>query len=179
MSYDGSLLYHLAAHMPLHCIIIVAPPSCPFVPLACHCLLCRLCCLHLHCTSLFWLIVVFTPLSCLLPLPSPKRAFITVCPVANASCPPPHSSCPPSRPFVVPAGCCITRCLCCWHLHRCCAHANALIALASLPLLCWHLYHPCHRHCCCLSPLSNKSLPRITRLADCCAYGALSWWCGR
>ncbi len=26
LSYDGSLLYHLAAHMPLHCIIIVVPP---------------------------------------------------------------------------------------------------------------------------------------------------------
>jgi hypothetical protein len=60
-SYDGSLLYHLAAHMPLHCIIIVAPPSCPFVALACHCLLHCLCCWHFCYMSLFWLIVVFTP----------------------------------------------------------------------------------------------------------------------
>jgi hypothetical protein len=179
LSYDGSIFYHLAAHMPLHCIIIVAPPSCPFVPLACRCLLCCLCCLHLCCTSLFWLIVVFTPLSCLLPPPSPKRAFITIRPVANASCPPPHSSCPPSCPFVVPAGCCIKRCLCCWRLCHCCAHVNALVALASLPLLRWHLCHRCHRHCRCLSPLSNKSLPRIPLLADCCVHSALSWWCGR
>jgi hypothetical protein len=89
--------------------------------------------LHLCCASLFWLIVVFTPLSCLLLPHSPKRAFVTVRPVANPSCPPPHSSCPPSHPFVVPAGCCITHCLCYWHLHCCCAHANALVALASLP----------------------------------------------
>ncbi len=73
LSYDGSLLYHLAAHMPLPCIIIVAPPSCPFIALACRCLLRCLYCWHLFCTSLFWLIIVFTPLSCLLPLPSPRR----------------------------------------------------------------------------------------------------------
>jgi hypothetical protein len=66
--YDGSLLYHLAAHMPLHCIIIDAPASCPFVALACRCLLRRLCCWHLCCTFFFWLIDVFTPLSCLLLL---------------------------------------------------------------------------------------------------------------
>ncbi len=179
LSYNGSLLYHLAAHMPLHCIIIVAPPSCPFVPLACCCLLCRLFCLHLCCASLFWLIVVFTPLSCLLLPPSPKRAFVTIRPVANASCPPPHSSCLPSRPFVVPAGCCITRCLCCWCLCRCCAHANALVALASLPLLRWHLCHCCRQHCHRLSPLSKKSSLRIPLLADCCVHSSLSWWCGR
>ncbi len=179
LSYDGTILYHLAAHMPLHCIIIVAPPSCPFVPLACRCLLCHLCCLHLCCASLFWLIVVFTPLSCLLPPPSPKIAFVTIRPVANASCPPPHSSCPPSCPFVVPAGCCITRCLCCWCLHHCCAHANALVALASSPSLRWHLCHRCRRHCHRLSPLSNKSLPRIPLLDDYCVYSALLWWCGR
>ncbi len=144
LSYDGSLLYHLAAHMPLYCIIILALPSCPFVSLACRCLLYRLFCLHLRCTSLFWLIVVFTPLSCLLPPPSPKRAFVIVRPVANSSCPPPHSSCLPSRPFVVPAGCCITHFLCCWRLCHCCAHANALVALASLPSLRWHLSH-CRR----------------------------------
>ncbi len=179
LSYDGSLLYHLAAHMPLHCIIIVALPSCPFIPLACPCLLCRLYRLHLRCASLFLLIVVFTPLSCLLPPPSPKRAFVTVRPVANASCPPPHSSCPPSRLFVVPAGCCITRCLCCWRLRRCCAHTNALVALASSPSLRWHLCNRRHRHCRRLLPLSNKSSPRIPLLADCCVPGALSWWCGR
>jgi hypothetical protein len=179
LSYDGSLLYHLAAHMPLHCIIIVALPSCPFILLACRCLLCCLCHLHLRCASQFWLIVVFTPLSCLLPLPSPKRAFVTVPPVTNASCPPPHSSCPPSCPFVVPAGCCITRCLCCWRLCHCCAHANALIALASLPLLRWHHCYCCRRHCHRLLPLSNKSLLRIPLLADCCVYSALLWWCGR
>jgi hypothetical protein len=39
LSYDGSLLYHLAAQMPLHCIILVALPSCPFVALACRRLL--------------------------------------------------------------------------------------------------------------------------------------------
>ncbi len=155
LSYDGSLLNHLAAHMPLNCIIIVAPPSCPFVPLACRCLLCCLCHLHLRCAPLFWLIVVFTPLSCLLLPPSPKRAFVTACPVANTSCPPPHSSCPPSHPFVVPAGCCIIRCLCCWHLRHCCAHANTLIALASLPLLRWQLCHHCRQHCHRISPLSN------------------------
>ena len=154
LSYDGSLLYHLAEHMPLHCLIIVVPPSCP-IALACRCPLCHLCCWHLCCTPLFWLIVVFTPLSCLLPPPSPKRTFITVCPVANASCPPPHSSCPPSHPFVVPAGCCIIRCLCCWHLRHCCAHANTLIALASLPLLRWQLCHHCRQHCHRISPLSN------------------------
>ncbi len=142
-------------------------------------LLCCLCCLHLHCASLLWLIVVFTPLSCLLPPPSPKRAFITVCPVANASCPLPHSSCPPSRPFIVPAGCCITCCLCCWCLCHCWAHANALVALASLPLLCWHLCYRCRQHCRCLLPLSNKSSLCIPLLADCCVHGALSWWCGR
>jgi hypothetical protein len=179
LSYDGSLLYHLAAHMPLHCIIIVVLPSCPFVPLACCCLLCCLCCLHLCCASLFWLIVVFTSLSCLLPLPSPKRAFVTVRPVANVSCPPPHSSCPSSHPFVVLAGCCITHCLCCWCLHHCCAHANALVALASLPLLGWHLCHRSCQHCCHLLLLSNKSLPRIPLLANCCVHGALLWWCGR
>ena len=161
LSYDGSLLYHLAAHMPLHCIIIVVPPSCPFVPLACRCLLCCLCCLHLCCTPLFWLIVVFTPPSCLLPLPSPARLFVTICPIANVLCPPTHSSCPPARPFIAPAGCCITRCLCCWHLCRCCAHANALVALASLPLLCWHLCHHCCQHCHYSSLPSNASLPRI------------------
>ncbi len=165
--------------MPLHCIIVVAGPSYPFVPLASRCLLCCHCRLHLCCASLFWQLVVLTPLSCLLPLPSPKRAFITICLVANASCPPLHSSCPPSCPFVVPAGCCITRCLCCWRLCRCCAHANALVALASLPLLRWHLCHHCCQHCRRLSPLSNKSLPCIPLLADCCVHGALSRWCGR
>ncbi len=179
LSYDGSLLYHLAAHMPLHCIIIVALPSCPFILLACCCLLCRLCCLHLCCASLFWLIVVFTPLSCLLLSPSPKRAFVTVHPIANASCHQPHSSCPPSCPFVVPAGCCITRCLCCCHLCRCCAHVNALVALASLLFLRWHLCHHCRQHCCRLLPLSNKSSPRIPLLADCCVHGTLLWWCDR
>jgi hypothetical protein len=174
LSYDGSSLYHFAAHIPLHCIINVAPPSCPFVPLACRCLLCRLCRLHLCCASLFWLIVVFTPLSCMLLPPSPRRAFVTVCPVANASCPPLHSSCPPSPFFVVPGGCCITRCLCCWPLCHCCAHDNTLVALASLPLLHWHLCHHCRRHCRPLSPLANKSLPHIPRLADCCVHGALS-----
>jgi hypothetical protein len=156
LSYNGSLLYHLAAQMPFHCTIIVAPPSCPFVPLACCCLLCCLFCLHLPCASLFWLIVVFTPLSCLLLPPSPKKAFVTVHPIANASCPPPYSSFLPSCPFVVPAGCCITCCLCCWSLCRCCAHANALVALALLPLLCWHLCHCFRRHCHHLSPLSKN-----------------------
>jgi hypothetical protein len=179
LSYDGSLLYHLAVHMPLHCIILVVPPFCPFVPLACHCLLCHLCRLHLHCMSLFWLIVVFTPLSCLLLPPSPKKAFITIRPVPNASCPPPHSSCLPFRPFDVLAGCCITHCLCCWRLCRCCAHANALVELASLPLLRWHLCHHCCQHCHHLLLLSNKSLPHIPVLADCCVHGALFWWCGR
>ncbi len=61
LSYDGSLLYHLAAHMPLHCIIIVAPPSCHFVLLACCCLLCCLCRLHLCCASLFWLMLCSPP----------------------------------------------------------------------------------------------------------------------
>jgi hypothetical protein len=143
LSYDGSLLDHLAAHMPLHCIIIVALPSCPFVAPACHCLLRCLCHWHLCHASLLWLIVVFTPPSCLLLLPSPKRAFVTICPVANTSCPPPHSSCPPSQPFIVPAGCCLTHCLCCWHLCHCCAHANTLVAQGSLPLLHWHLSHCC------------------------------------
>jgi hypothetical protein len=179
LSYDGSLLYCLTAHMPLHCIIIVALPSCPFVLLACCCLLCRLCRLHLCCASLFWLIVVFTPLSCLLLPLSPKRAFVTVRPVVNASCPPLHSSCPPSCPFVMPAGCYITHCLCCWCLCRSYARANALVALASLPLLCWHLCHRCRQHCHCLLPLSIKSLPRIPLLADCCVHSAMSWWCGR
>jgi hypothetical protein len=77
LSYDGSLLYQLAAHMPLHCIIMVVPPSCPFVALACRCLLRCLCCWHLCSASLFWLIVVFTPL----PLPPPaaitKKTFDT------------------------------------------------------------------------------------------------------
>jgi hypothetical protein len=147
LSYDGSLLCHLAAHMPLHCIVIVAPPSCLFVLLALCCLLCCLCCLHLCCASLFWLIVVFTPLSCLLLPPSPKRVFVTVHPIANVSCPPPHFSCLLFCPFVVPAGCCITCCLCCWRLCCCCAHANALVALASLPSLRWHLCHCCCQHC--------------------------------
>ena len=142
-SYDGSLSDHLAERMPLHCIIIVAPPFCPFVLPACHCLLRRLCPWHLCRTSLFLLIVVFTPLLLSPPPLSPKRSFVTIRPIANTSCPPPHSSCLPSRPFVVPAGCCITCCLCCWRLCRCCAHANVLIALASLPLLHWHLCHCC------------------------------------
>jgi hypothetical protein len=168
LSYDGSLLYHLAAHMPLHCIIIVTPLSYPFIPLACCCLLCCLCCLHLCCAALFWLIVVVIPLSCLLLPLSPKRASVTVRPVANASCPPPHSSCLPSCSYVVPAGCCITRCLCCWCLCHCCAHANALATLASLPSLHWHLCYLCRQHCRRLLPFSNKPLLHISLLADCC-----------
>jgi hypothetical protein len=65
--------------MPLHCIIIVAPPSCPFVALACRCLLRHLYRWHLCCASLFWLIAVFTPLSCLLPPPSPRRRIRHQC----------------------------------------------------------------------------------------------------
>ncbi len=82
----------------------------------------------------------------LLPPPAAvtKKSLCCRSPVVNASCPPSHSSCLPSHPFVVPAGCCITCCLCCWHLCHCCAHANALVALASLPLLRWHLCHHCH-----------------------------------
>jgi hypothetical protein len=121
---------------------IVAPPSCPFVAPACCCLLHCLCRWHLCCASLIWLIVVFTPPSCLLLPLSPKRAFVTVRPIVNVSCPKPHSSCPPSRPFIVPAGCCLTNCLCCWHICRCCAcqcpHLTGIISivvLASLPLL--------------------------------------------
>jgi hypothetical protein len=179
LSYDGSLLDHLAAHMPLHCIIIVAPPSCPCVALACHCLLRCLCRWHLSHPSLFRLIVVFTLPSCLLLPPSPKRAFIFVCSVSKTSCPPPHSSCLPSCPFVVLAGCCLTHCLFCWCICHCCAHANALVALASLPSLRWHLCHCCRQHCHCPLPPSNESLPRIPLLADCCVCCALPWWCGR
>jgi hypothetical protein len=165
--------------MPLHCIIIVVPPSCLYIALACCCLLHCLCCWHLCHASLFWLIVVFNPPSCLLLPPSPKRAFVTVCPVANMPCPPPLSSCPPSCPFIVPAGCCLTRYLCCWCLCHCCAHANALIALASSPSLRWHLCHRCRRHCRRPLPPSNESLPCIPLLADCCVRRALPWWCGR
>jgi hypothetical protein len=178
LSYDGSLLDHLDAHMPLHCIIIVAPPSCSVVVPACHCLLRCLCCWHLCCASLFWMIDVFTPPSCLLPPPSPKRAFITIHPIANTSCPPPCSSFSSSRPFVVPASFCLTRCLCCWRLCHCCAHANTLVALASLPLLRWYLCHCCCGHCPCPLPPSNESLPCIPLLADCYVCCILPWWCG-
>jgi hypothetical protein len=53
LSYDGSILDHLAAHMPLHCIIIVAPLSCSFVVPACRCLLHLICHWHLCHASLF------------------------------------------------------------------------------------------------------------------------------
>jgi hypothetical protein len=169
---------HCTHDIPLHCIIIVAPPACPFVMPAFCCLLHCLCCWHLCHVSLFRLIVVFTPPCCLLPS-SPKRAFVTICLIANVSCPPPHSSYPPSRPFVVLAGCCPTRYLCCWHLCSCCAHANAPIALASLPSLHWHLCNRCRQHCHRpLLPL-NASSPRIPLLADYCVCQALPWWCGR
>ena len=56
-----------------------------------------------------------------------------------ASRPPIQSSWPPSCPFVAKAGCCLSRCLCCWHLCRRCARTDALVALASSPLLRWHI----------------------------------------
>jgi hypothetical protein len=145
LSYDGSLLYHLAAHMPLHCIIIVAPPSCPFVPLACLCLLCRLCHLHLCCASLFWLIVVFTPLSCLLPPPSPntKKSLRHRTPHRERVM--------SSTPLLLSA----LSSFCCagWLLH-----IMLLLLLESLPLLC-----PCQRPCCTgiIAVVALASLPSL------------------
>jgi hypothetical protein len=140
LSYDGSLLYHLAAHMPPHCIIIVAPPSCPFVPLACCCLLCHLCHLHLCCTSLFWLIVVFNPLSCLLLPPSPKESLSPYAPLQT-------------RLVLHPTP--LVHFFCCagWLLH------NTLpLLLASLPLLC-----PCQCPCCAgiIAVVALASLPSL------------------
>ncbi len=133
-SCDGSLLDHLAAHIPLHCIIIFAPPSWSFIPLACCCLLCHLCCLHLCCTSLFCLIVVFTPLSCLLPPPSPKRAFVTKKSLCHQTlhCKRVMSS----TPLLLSA-------LLSFHCDGCLLPNTLALLLASLPLLC-----PCQCPCC-------------------------------
>jgi hypothetical protein len=81
----------------------------------------------------FWLIVVFIPLSCLLLLLSPKRAFVTVRPVANASCPPPHSSCWPSclLPNMLPLLLASLSLLC----PRKCPHHTGIIAVIALASL--------------------------------------------
>jgi hypothetical protein len=127
-SYDDFLLDHLAAHMPLHCIIIVVLPSCSFVVPACHCLLRCLCCWHLCHASLFSMIDVFTP-----PF-LPPPATITGKSLCHRTS---HRECVmSSTPLLLSA--LLSFCCAGWLL------PNTLpLLLASLPLLC-----PCqHPRC--------------------------------
>jgi hypothetical protein len=128
LNYDGSLLDHLTAHMPLHCIIIVVPPSCPFVAPACCCLLRYLCCWHLCHTSLFRLIVVFTP-----PVLPP---LVTVTKKSLRHCTPCCKRVISSTPLLLSA-------LSSFHCAGWLLPNTLPLLLVSLPMLC-----PCQRsHC--------------------------------
>jgi hypothetical protein len=141
LSYDGSLLYHLTAHMPLHCIIIVALPSCPFVPLACRCLLCWLLASLLH--------IPLLADCCVHPPLLPPPAAITKKSLCHRT--PRCKRIMSSTPLLLSA--LLSFCCAGWLLH------NTLpLLLASLPLLC-----PCQRPCCTgiIAVVALASLPLL------------------
>jgi hypothetical protein len=139
-SYDGSLLDHLAAHMPLHCIIIVAPPSCPFVVPACCCLL--------HCLCR-WPRIPLLADCCVHPPLLPPSTAVTKKSLCHHM--PSCKRIMSSTPLLLSA----LLSLCCV---GCLLPNTLLLLLASLPLLC-----PCQSHRCTgiIAVVALASLPLL------------------
>ncbi len=160
----------LFCHLPPNRLALCPPPhssclpSCPFVELAVCCLLCCLCCWRLcHCCARANALIalVSLPLMCFCwqsKMPAQQWQWhqcnegagmgstMAKMPATEATW---QSKMLLLRQCLALVSLLSLRwhlwllcCLCCWCFCHCCTCANALVALAFLPLLSWHLWLP-------------------------------------